>query len=117
MSTSAIALYTTIYMVNEGTAFPTYLLSFYVTATVLYQHYQDTECTGHNRASLDWQSRVKVANGAARGFRYLHEAGLGALYRETCDPITFLSLMTSNHWYIIFTLSEKRIEKQSSPRQ
>lgn len=112
MSTSAIALYTTIYMVNEGTAFPTYFLSFYVTATVLYQHY-----TGHNRASLDWQARVKVAIGAARGFRYLHEAGLGALYRETCGPITFLSLMTSNHWYIIFTLSDKRIEKQSSPRQ
>lgn len=47
--------------------------------------------TGSNKTSLDWQSRLRIAVGAARGLRYLHEdCRVGCIVHRDMRPKNIL---------------------------
>ncbi|MBA0747186.1 hypothetical protein Gogos_004116 [Gossypium gossypioides] len=51
----------------------------------------DFHLHGSNRASLDWQSRLRIAIGAARGLRYLHEdCRVGCIVHRDMRPKNIL---------------------------
>lgn len=47
--------------------------------------------TGNGKGTLDWNSRLKIAKGAARGLRYLHEdCRVGCIVHRDIRPRNIL---------------------------
>lgn len=63
--------------------------------------------TGNKRATLDWQSRLKIAIGAARGLRYLHEdCRVGCIVHRDMRPNNILlthDFEPQVHQFLFFT--------------
>lgn len=82
--------------------------------------------TGRSRSSLDWHARVKIASGAARGLRYLHEdCRVGCIVHRDMRPNNILvthdfeplvlfihhGFSLTSFWYTVLSVSSQLIVK------